>query len=94
MGIYYGEKSGKGFKARLVVSEKKLEKHLESRDRDHHLLGFSFFKCYGTEDEYVIWCLKYDVENLQKIIRCYNKDDEANLRSYRDDILDIAYHSR
>ena len=41
--------------------------------------GFPFFKCYGTEDKYVIWCLRYDVENLQKIIRCYDKkDDEAN----------------
>ena len=28
-------------------------------------------------------------------MRCYDKkDDEANLHSYRDDILDIAYHSR
>ena len=54
-----------------------------------------FFKCYGTEDEYVIWCLKYDVENSQKIMRCYDKkNDESNLRSYRDDVLDIAYHSR
>ena len=28
-------------------------------------------------------------------MRCYDKDDdETNLRSYRDDILDIAYFSR
>ena len=28
-------------------------------------------------------------------MRCYNKkDDESNLSSYRDDILDIAYYSR
>ena len=77
------------------MSEEELEKYLESWDCDHDLLGFSIFKSYGTEEEYVIWCLKYDVENSHKIMRCYdNKDDESNLRSYRDDILDIAYHSR
>ena len=28
-------------------------------------------------------------------MRCYNnKSDGSNLRSYRDDVLDIAYHSR
>ena len=28
-------------------------------------------------------------------MRCYDKeDDKANLRSYRDDILDMAYYSR
>ena len=44
---------------------------------------------------YVIWCQKYDPENSHKIVRCYdNKNDESNLRSYRNDILDIAYHSR
>ena len=95
MGIYYGEQSGKGFRSRLVVSEEELEKYLDSWDHDNDLLGFSLFKSYGTEDEYAIWCLKYNVENSYKIMRCYdNKNDEANLRSYRDDILDVAYHSQ
>ena len=50
---------------------------------------------YGTENEYVIWCLRYVIENSHKIMRCYDKeDDETKLRSYRDDILDIAYYSR
>ena len=41
------------------------------------------------------WCLKYDVENSYKIMRCHDKeDDKANLCSYRDDVLDIAYYSR
>ena len=62
MGIYYGEQSGKGVKARLMVSEEELEKYLESWDRDDDLLGFSFFNSYGTEEEYVIWCLKYDTK--------------------------------
>ena len=30
MGIYYGEQSGKGFKAKLKVNEEELEKYLES----------------------------------------------------------------
>ena len=95
MGIYYGEQYAKGLKVRLAVTEEELEKYLESWDRDKDLLGFSFFKCYGTDHEYVMWCLKYDVENSHKIMRCYNKkDDESNLSSYRDDILDIAYYSR
>ena len=95
MGIYYGEQSGKGFKTKLKVSEEELEKYLETWDRDEDLLGFSFFKCYDTENDHVIWCLKYDIENSHKIMRCYDKeDDETNLRSYRDDILDIAYFSR
>ena len=35
------------------------------------------------------------MENSHKIMRCYDKDDdESILRSYRDDILDIAYFSR
>ena len=35
------------------------------------------------------------MENSHKIMRCYDKnDDEGNLRSYRDDILDIAYFLR
>ena len=42
MGIYYGEQSGKGFKAKLVVTEEELEKHLESWDRDEDPLEFSF----------------------------------------------------
>ena len=91
MGIYYGEQSGKGFKVKLAVTEEELEKYLESWDHDEQLLGFSFFKCYGTVDEYVIWCLKYNVENSYKIMRCYDKsDDDTYLRSYRDYILDIA----
>ena len=60
-----------------------------------NFLDFLFFECYNTENEYVIWCLKYDIENSHMIMRCYDKgDDETNLRSYRDDILDIAYFSR
>ena len=95
MGIYYGEQSGEGFKAKLKVREEEMEKYLESWDHDKDLLGLSFFKCYGTDDEYVIWCLKYDVENSHKIMRCYDKkNDESNLRSYRDDVLDIVYYSR
>ena len=83
MGIYYGEQSGKGFKTKLKVSEEELEKYLETWDHDEELLGFSFFECYDTENEYVIWCLKYDIENSHKIMRCYDKDDdETNLRSY------------
>ena len=95
MGIYYGEQSGKGFKAKLAVTEEEMERYLESWDRDEDLLGFSFFKCYGMVDEYIIWCLKYNIENSYKIMRCYDKsDDDTYLRSYRDDVLDIVYHSR
>ena len=83
MGIYYGEQSGKGFKTKLKVREEELEKYLESWDRDKDLLGFSFFKCYGTENEYVIRCLRYIVENSHKIMRCYDKDDnKTNPCSY------------
>ena len=46
-----GEQSGKGFKAKLKMSEEELEKYLESCGHDEDLLGFSFFKCYGTENE-------------------------------------------
>ena len=60
MGIYYGEQSGKGFKIKLKVNEEELEKYLETWDCDKELLGFSFFECYDTGNEYVIWCLKYD----------------------------------
>ena len=50
---------------------------------------------HRAESEYVIWCIKYVIENSHKIIRCYDKEeDETNLRSLRDDILDIAYYSR
>ena len=95
MGIYYGEQSGKGFKAKLKVSEEELEKYWESWDHDKDHLGVSFFKCYGTEDQHVIWCLKHIIENSHKIMRCYDKEnDEAYLCSYQDDILDIAYNSR
>ena len=95
IGIYYGEQSGKGFKAKLAVTEEQMERYLESWDRDEDLLGFSFFKCYGTNDEYIIWCLKYNVENSYKIMRCYDKiDDDTYLRSFSDNVLDIAYHSR
>ena len=38
--IYCREQSGKGFKARLAVTEKDLEKYLESWDPDGDLLGF------------------------------------------------------
>ena len=95
MGIYHGEQSGKGFKAKLKVSEEELEKYRESWDCDKDLSGVSFFKCYGTEDQYVIWCLKHVIENTHKMMRCYDKDDgEAHLCSCQDDILDIAYNSR
>ena len=95
MGIYYGEQSGKGFKAKLKVSEEELEKYRESWDLEKDLLGVSFLKCYGTEDQYVIRCLKHVIENSHKMMRCYDKEaDEAHLCSYQDDILDIAYNSR
>ena len=42
MGIYYGEQSGKGFKAKLKVTEEELEKYPESWDRDKDLFGVSF----------------------------------------------------
>ena len=57
MGTYYNEQSGKGFKAKLKVREEECEKYLTSWNDDEDLLGFSFFKCYYTDDEYVIWCL-------------------------------------
>ena len=95
MGIYYGEQSGKGFKAKFKVNEEELEKYLESWDDEEDLLQVSIFKLYGSDNEYVIWCLKYDVKNSYKIMRCYDKeDDKANFCSYRDDVLDIAYYSR
>ena len=95
MGIYYGEQSGKGFKVKLKVSEEELKKYLKFWDRDEDLSGVSFSKCYGTEDQYVIWYLKHVIENLHKMMRCYDKeDDEAHLCSYQDDTLDIAYNSR
>ena len=95
MGIFYGEQSGKGFKAKLKVSKEELEKYLEFWDDKEDLLQVSIFKLYGSNNEYVIWCLKYDVENSYKIMRCHDKeDDKANLCSYRDDVLDIAYYSR
>ena len=72
MGIYYGGQSGKSFKAKLKVTEEDLEKYLESWDHDGDLFGISFFKCYGSENEYVIWCLKYVVENSHEI----NQEDE------------------
>ena len=40
--IYYREQSGKVFKGRLAVTEKDLEKYLESWDPDGDLLGFFF----------------------------------------------------
>ena len=49
--IYYREQSGKGFKATLAVTEKDLEKYLESWDPDGDLLGF-FFKCF---DDVITW---------------------------------------
>ena len=45
--IYYREQSGKGFKARLAVTEKDLEKYLESWDPDGNLLGFYFFQMFS-----------------------------------------------
>ena len=63
----YGEQYGKHFKAKLKASEEELEKYLESWDRGEVLLVFSVFKCYGKENEYVIWCMKYVIENSHKI---------------------------
>ena len=76
MGIYYGEQSGKGFKTKSKVSEEELEKYLETWDRDEELLASSFIECCDTENEYVIWCVKYDIEKSHKIMRCYDKDDD------------------
>ena len=45
--IYYREQSGKGFKARLAVTEKDLEKYLESWDLDGDLLGFYCFQMFS-----------------------------------------------
>ena len=85
----------KVLKQKLEVREEELEKFLKSWDHDEDHLGFSFFKYYCTDDQYVIWCLKYDVENSHKIMRSYEKkNDESNLSCYRNDVLDIAYHSR
>ena len=42
MGIYYGEQSGKGLKAKLKVSEEELEKYLESWDHEEGLMDFLF----------------------------------------------------
>ena len=39
MGIYYGEQSGKGYKAKLNVTEEELEKYLESLVHYEDLLG-------------------------------------------------------
>ena len=47
MDIYYGQQSGKGFKAKFKVSEEELKKYLESWDDEEDLLQVSFFKCYG-----------------------------------------------
>ena len=73
------------------MCEEELEKYLESWDRDEDLLGFSFM----VQRMNVFWCLRYIAGNSRKIMRCYDKeDDETNLRSYRDDMLDIADYSR
>ena len=45
--IYYREQFGNGFKARLAVTEKDLEKYLESWDPDGDLLGFYFFQMFS-----------------------------------------------
>ena len=37
MGIYYREQSGKGFKAKLKVSEEELQKYLESLVLPNHV---------------------------------------------------------
>ena len=42
MGIYYREQSGKGFKAKLKVTEEELEKYLESWDVMKTFLEFLF----------------------------------------------------
>ena len=42
MGIYYGEQSERGFKAKLKVTGEELEKYLESWNRDGDLLEFLF----------------------------------------------------
>ena len=70
MGNYSGEEYGKRFKAKLKVSEEELEKYLESWDRGEVLLLFSFFKSYGTENEYVILCIKYVIDAMiRRMIR-------------------------
>ena len=72
-----------------------MEKYLESWDHGEDLFEVSVFKWYVSENGYVISCLKYIIENLHKIIRCYGKEDgKTNLGSYREDILDIAYYWR
>ena len=91
VGIYYGEQYGKYFKAQLKVSEEELEKYQESWACGKVFLVFPFFKCYGAEIEYVIWCIKYVTENLHRIFKCY--DNKTNVHSYTDDILDMAYYS-
>ena len=45
--IYYRKQSGKGFKARLAVTEKDLEQYLESWDLDGDLLGFYCFQMFS-----------------------------------------------
>ena len=57
-GIYYREQSGKGFKARLAVTEKDLEKYLESWDPDGDLFGFYFFKCFHDVITWGLFILK------------------------------------
>ena len=38
---------------KLAVTEEEMERYLESWDRDEDLLGFSSFKCYGRDNEYI-----------------------------------------
>ena len=52
------EQSGKGFKARLTVTEKDLEKYLESWDLDGDLLGFIVFKCFHDVITWGLFILK------------------------------------
>ena len=96
MGIYYEEQSGKGFKVKCRVSEEEIQEYLSTWTRDEELIRVCIRKCYGSEDEYAIWCLKYDLEKSNKIVRFYTHEEEDQfiLSSYRDDILDIAFESR
>ncbi len=96
MGIYYEEQSGKGFRAKCRVSEEEIRNYLTTWNQDEEMIHVEIHKCYGTEDEYAIWCLKVNLENSNKIMRAHldEEEEEMLLRSYADDILDIAFESR
>ena len=84
MGVYYEEQSGKGFKAKCRVSEEEIQEYLSTWMRDEELICVCICKCYGSEDEYAIWCLKYGLEKSNKIVRFYadEKENQLILSSY------------